>query len=169
MAELRLVPGYIDWPGASQICRITRERTIQGKTSIEVGHAITSLPRRRAGAADLLSLSREHWAIENLLHGHRDVALREDACRTRRRNGPQALAALRNTCLTVIGRFGLRPVEALEQFAEHRDTALNVIRRCLPEPSRRKRTLGCAIRQLGSDQPTGNTPLGQDLLLRSTR
>lgn len=158
MAELRLVPGYIDWPGAAQICRITRERTIQGKTSLEVVHAITSLPRRRAGAADLLSLSREHWAIENLLHGHRDVAFGEDACRTRRRNGPQALAALRNTCLTIIGRFGLRPVDALERFAEHRNTALEVIRRCLPKPGRRKLTLGCAARQLRGDQPRGNTP-----------
>ncbi len=127
------MPGYIDWPGAAQICRITRERTVKGKTSVEVVHAITSLPRRRAGAAELLALARDHWSIENLLHGHRDVTLGEDACRTRRRNGPQTLAALRNACLTVMGRFGLRPVEALEQFAENRSHALDMIPRRLPK------------------------------------
>jgi hypothetical protein len=136
--ELRLVPGYIDWPGAAQICRITRKRTVKGKTSVEIVHAITSLPRRRAGAADLLALSRGHWAIENKLHGHRDVTFGEDAARTRRRNGPQVLAALRNACLTLIGRAGVRPVEALSFFAENRDLALKVIRRPLQRPNKGK-------------------------------
>ena len=63
-------PRYLDWPGAAQLCRITRERTIKGKTSVEVVHAITSLPRRRAGAADLLALSRSHWAIESAPQAH---------------------------------------------------------------------------------------------------
>jgi predicted transposase YbfD/YdcC len=152
------VPGYIDWPGAAQICRITRERTVKGKTSVEVVHAITSLPRRRAGAAELLALARDHWSIENLLHGHRDVALGEDACRTRRRNGPQTLAALRNACLTVMRRFGLRPVEALEQFAENRSQALDMIHRRLPKPRRPKRTSIRYDEKLRGDLPVENTP-----------
>ena len=131
-------PEYLDWPGAAQLCRITRERTIKGKTSVEVVHAITSLSRRRAGATDLLALSRSHWAIENNLHGHRDVTFGEDAARTRRCNGPQALAALRNACLTLFGRAGLRPVEALDLFAENRALALKMIHKRLPKPRRGK-------------------------------
>ena len=72
------------------------------------------------------------------MHGHRDVTFGEDAARSRRRNGPQALAALRNACLTLFGRAGLRPVEALDLFAENRALALEVIRRRLPKPGRRK-------------------------------
>lgn len=61
---VRLLPGYIEWPGAAQICRITRQRVVKGKPSIEVVDAITSLPRERADAADLLALSRGHWLIQ---------------------------------------------------------------------------------------------------------
>lgn len=135
--ELRKVPDYIDRPGAKQICWITRQRTIKGKTSTEVVHAITSLTRRRAGATRLLELSRGHWSIENNLHGHRDVTFAEDAARTRRRNGPQALAALRNSCLTVITRAGVRRVEALERFAENRSLALKAVSSRLMKMRRR--------------------------------
>ena len=38
------------------------------------------------------------------------------------------LAALRNSCLTLITRTGVRPVEALETFAENRDLALKAVR-----------------------------------------
>ncbi|VTR93875.1 transposase : [Gemmata massiliana] len=36
--------------------------------------------RRRADAATLLALVRDHWRIENQLHYVRDVTLGEDAC-----------------------------------------------------------------------------------------
>ena len=93
---------------------------------------MTSLRRGQADAAALLSLSRRHWGIENHLHFQRDVTFGEDACRIRRGNGPQVLAALRNTCLTVFGRAGRRPVEALEAFAENRALALKIVHWRLP-------------------------------------
>lgn len=37
--------GRLDWPGAKQVLRVTRERTIRGRTSTEVVYFITSLPR----------------------------------------------------------------------------------------------------------------------------
>ena len=57
---------------------------------------IASLGRERAGATELLKLTRQHWGIENGLHCRRDVSLREDASRVRRGAAPQVMAILRN-------------------------------------------------------------------------
>jgi hypothetical protein len=57
---------------------------------------ITSLPRERAGAAELLALVREHWGIENGLHNRRDGTLKEDASRVRKGSAAQVMAVLRN-------------------------------------------------------------------------
>ncbi len=113
------------WPGLAQVCRITRRRMIRGKQSVETLYAITSLAPQVADAARLLALSRSHWTIENRLHYVRDVTCREDQCRIRSRAAPQALAAIRNTALTIIRRSGRKPVEGFEHFAEHRQQALD--------------------------------------------
>ena len=113
------------WPGLAQVCRITRRRVVRGQESVETVYAITSLTAEQADAARLLTLSRNHWSIENRLHYVRDVTCREDQCRTRARAAPQVLAALRNTVLTIIRRSGRKPVEGFEHFAEHRQDALD--------------------------------------------
>lgn len=115
------------WAGIAQVCRITRQRIIGGKESVEVVYGITSLPRDKADAARLLELARAHWGIENRLHYVRDVTCREDATRTRAENAPQVLAALRNTALTIIRRCGFRPVEGFEHFAEHREQEIHIV------------------------------------------
>ena len=51
---LATLPPYLNWPGAKQICRIERQRTLKGKTTVEVVCAITSLCRREAPAEKLL-------------------------------------------------------------------------------------------------------------------
>lgn len=101
------LPPYLDWPGIKQICRIERERTLNGKTSREVVCAITSLSRRQAPASRLLKIAREHWHIENKLHYVRDVTLGEDACRVRSGSAPQVLAGLRNTVIGILERSGV--------------------------------------------------------------
>jgi len=45
--------------------------------------------------------------------------------RTRTRAAPQALAAMRNTALTIIRRSGRKTAEGFEYFAEHRQQALD--------------------------------------------
>ena len=115
------------WTGLAQVCRLTRQRIVRGKESIETVYAITSLTADEAGPERLLALSREHWGIENRLHYVRDVTCREDQARANARNAPQALAALRNTVLTVLRRLGFKPVEGFEHFAEHRQQAVDVV------------------------------------------
>lgn len=102
LETLTQVPPWLSWPGAEQICRITRQRTINGQTSIEIVLAITSLTRLCANAEKLLAIAREHWSIENRLHYVRDVSMGEDACRVRSGHAPQNLAALRNLTLGLI-------------------------------------------------------------------
>ena len=126
LETLTQVPPWLNWPGAKQVCRLTRTRTLNGKTCIEIVLALTSLARLRASAETLLALSRQHWSIENRLHWVRDVTLGEDACRVRSGQAPQNLAALRNLCIglqrrrtrdrylpTTIRRFLANPFAAL--------------------------------------------------------
>jgi len=120
---------YLAWPGVKQVCRIVRRRTVGRETASETVYAITSLSRQRAGARDLLRLSRLHWGIENKLHGVRDVTFREDACRVRAPATVQAFAAFRNTAITVIRRLGfINTVEPLEHFAEFRNHSVQIVR-----------------------------------------
>jgi hypothetical protein len=81
---------------------VVRERTEQGKKTVEVVHGITSLPPERADAQRLLALTRGHWRIENGLHYKRDVTLGEDASRVRTGVAPQVMAALRNTVIHLL-------------------------------------------------------------------
>jgi hypothetical protein len=114
------------WAGLAQGFELTRERTVQGVTTVEVVYGITSLTPAQADAARLLKLVRDHWRIENSLHYVRDVTLGEDACRVRRGSAPQVLAALRNAvvhlltgvdapnCAAAVERLQARPAEAMQ-------------------------------------------------------
>jgi hypothetical protein len=93
-----------------------------------VHYKITSLPPERAGPADLLRLSRGHWAIENQLHYVRDVTLGEDASRVRSGVAPQAMAAMRNLIVAVLQRDGIRNRAAgLRHFGWHLDQAAQAL------------------------------------------
>lgn len=48
------------------------------------------------------ALSREHWAVENGLHWHLDVTLKEDDCRARRDNAAQNLSLIRKLVLQIV-------------------------------------------------------------------
>ena len=114
------------WPGLAQGIEITRERTVNGTTTVEVEYGMTSLQPEAAGATRLSGLVREHWGIENELHYVRDVTLGEDACRVRKGSAPQVLAAVRNAVIhllagvdapshaAAIRRLNVHPEEALD-------------------------------------------------------
>jgi predicted transposase YbfD/YdcC len=105
------------FPGLRQIVAIHRHKTHKrsGAVSQETDLYLTSLPPEQADAATLARLSRSHWAIENRLHHKRDVALGEDACRTRK--GAQALAALRNLLLGFLHQLDAPVLRNLRCFA----------------------------------------------------
>lgn len=93
---------HLQWPGAQQACRLTRTTWRNGQSHLEIEYAITSVPRSRAPAAQLLAWWRGHWGIENKLHYVRDVTFGEDASRIRTASAPQILAATRNLVLSLL-------------------------------------------------------------------
>lgn len=108
------VPKHLkEWPGISHICQITRNRWEKGKETCETVYAITSLTGQKACAENLLSLNRNHWAIENQLHRVRDITFNEDRSTLRKGSSPQLMAALRNTAIQIIKRANLTPAYAV--------------------------------------------------------
>ena len=61
-------PAWIDFPGAAQVIRIRRTRTVKGRKHIEVVHLICFLPMDQAQPEAVASWARGHWTIENRLH-----------------------------------------------------------------------------------------------------
>lgn len=96
--------------------RLERERRCGQKIERETVFGITSLPRERAGAAELSKRIRAHWGIENGLHSRRDVALREDASRIRRGAASQVMAALRNLIIYLRPRSGRPTLAAATRY-----------------------------------------------------
>lgn len=92
-------PGGLGFPHAQQAVRITRTRTIKGKTSRETAYLTTSLPAGQARPTDLGTQARSEWHIENRVHYIRDVTLSEDRHQARTGNGPAVFATLRNTSI----------------------------------------------------------------------
>jgi IS4 transposase len=116
------------WPGLAQGLEITRERTVRGKTTVEVEYAMTSLKPEQADAQRLSALVREHWRIENGLHYVRDVTLGEDGCRVRKGSAPQVLAAVRNTVVHLLAGVGaLSHAAAIRRFHAHPEEALALL------------------------------------------
>ncbi len=91
-----------------QVFRLTRERTAWNRekaaleTTTEVSYGITDMTRMQANARELLTLTRDHWGIENRLHWVRDEGFGEDRCRIRTGSAPQLLAAVRNALISAL-------------------------------------------------------------------
>lgn len=117
-----------DWDCCRQVFRLERERRTGQGSETEVVFGIASLGRERAGAAELLELTRKHWGVENGLHGRRDVSLREDASRVRRGAAPQVMAILRNLVIFLFPRSG-RPslAAAIRHYMCHPESAIRLL------------------------------------------
>jgi hypothetical protein len=90
-----------------------------GKETVEIEYAITSLPPERFDAAQILSAWVGHWGIENRLHWVRDVDCGEDACRVKKGHAPQNLAAFRNAGLTLLRLAGVKEIlSTLRDFSQ---------------------------------------------------
>jgi predicted transposase YbfD/YdcC len=92
---------HSEWKNLTSIAAITA-RTISkktGETSQETRYYISSLP---ANPAELLAVTRTHWAIENSLHWQLDVSFNEDKCRVRKDFEPQNLAIIRHAVINIL-------------------------------------------------------------------
>jgi len=124
------------WEGIEQVFRLERTVRLLKTNQIrhEVVYGLSSLSMRQAPPERLLSLIREHWAIENRLHHRRDVSLGEDACQTRTGPVPSLLAQLNSTVLSLMDRAGVRNVARQMRFFDahyHQALALVLTGSCL--------------------------------------
>jgi hypothetical protein len=86
--------------------RYIRDPTTLKTTAAAAELGITNLPTHRATPAHIAVAKRGHWGIENREHYIRDVTLGEDACQVRTKNGPRALATLRNLTISLLRLAG---------------------------------------------------------------
>jgi predicted transposase YbfD/YdcC len=86
------LPSAEEWTGLKSVGKVMRERTLKGKTSIEIQYYISSC---EIDAKLLEKVTRGHWGIENSLHLVLDVTFREDHLRYRDRIGAQNLSTIR--------------------------------------------------------------------------
>jgi len=106
------IPDWIDWPGAAQVLQVRRTRIIKGRKHVEVVYVICSVPMNQAAPAVVASWIQGHWLIENALHWVRDVTFDEDRHQLRIGAGPQVMATLRNTAISILRLAGWDSIAA---------------------------------------------------------
>lgn len=99
-------PAWVDFPGAAQVLQVRRTRTIKGRKHIEVVYLICSLSMTQAPPATVAAWIQGHWCIENKLHWVRDVVFDEDRHQLKSGRGPQVMATLRNTAISILRLTG---------------------------------------------------------------
>lgn len=88
------------FPAAAAVACIQSVRQLAGhEPTVAIRHFILSTP---IPAQRLLEVVRDHWGIENQLHWLLDVALAEDADRSRLGHAPQNLALMRKLALNLL-------------------------------------------------------------------
>jgi predicted transposase YbfD/YdcC len=105
----------IEFPHAAQALQIRRRRRRLDQPkrfTTETVYAITSLHAHQARPAQLAAWIRGHWSIENRLHWVRDLTYDEDRSQIRTRTGPQVMAALRNTAISILRLAGVTNIAA---------------------------------------------------------
>jgi predicted transposase YbfD/YdcC len=121
---------HVDWPGVQQVFCLERlfiyKKT--GETSLKTVYGITSLTPDEASAEQLLTLTRQHWHIENKSHWVRDVTLDEDRSQVRQGTLPHVLASLRNTVISILRATGAtNTAKARRYYAAHPHEAVALI------------------------------------------
>lgn len=118
---------YLDreWGEIGQVFRLQRERTTPEKHSVEVVSGLTTLSRVQCPIQRLFQLIRDHWAVENRLHGRRDVTLGEDRCGVRIPPVAQMLAVLNSLVLSLMDFHRVSNVaRQIRRFSSHPEEAL---------------------------------------------
>ena len=96
----------LGFPHATQVLQVRRTVTRNGRKSVEIVYLITSMPMTAAAPTQIATWIRGHWGIETRLHWVRDVTFDEDRSTIRTGTGPQVMAAIRNTAISILRLAG---------------------------------------------------------------
>jgi predicted transposase YbfD/YdcC len=88
-----------EWPDVAAVVLVGREREVKGVRTDTAHYYITSL---RGTAAELASVIRRHWSVENELHWCLDVAFREDANKTAAGHAGANLGLIRRVAASLL-------------------------------------------------------------------
>lgn len=97
--QLQWIDEKEHWSKLSSIIKITSERIIGEKSSLQDRYYISSLV---SDAAYFNQAIRSHWEIENKLHWQLDVGFREDYNTTRNGQAAENLAVVRKMALNIL-------------------------------------------------------------------
>src|SRR5215467_4404563 len=89
------------WTNLQSVGMVEARREIGDTVQSDTRYFLTSLPAHGVRFAEA---GRQHWGIENALHGVLDVSCAEDACRIRKDQGAQTFAVLRHIALNLVRR-----------------------------------------------------------------
>lgn len=90
-----------EWRGLNSIVWIESERIVNGKTTREVRHYISS---QAPNPKELGVHIRSHWGIENKVHWLLDVAFREDEQKARAGHIPENMSLIRRIALNLLSK-----------------------------------------------------------------
>jgi len=131
--KITAVAAGLAFPHAAQAIQIVRRRKLPGKKkwSRETCYAITSLTATQASPAELATIIRGHWLIEDRLHWIRDLDFDEDRSQVRTASGPRVMATLRNLAITILRLAGHASIAAaLRYHARRPGRPLRTIMNC---------------------------------------
>jgi len=99
VSDLAWLTAKSEWAGLQSLGMVERQRTVAGKTTVEVHYYLTSL----AGSGQQFGEAvRTHWSVENGLHWVLDVAFQEDQSRIRRDHAAENFAVSRHLALSLL-------------------------------------------------------------------
>jgi predicted transposase YbfD/YdcC len=99
VADLAWLTAKREWAGRQSLGMVERQRTVAGKTTLEVHYSLTSL----AGSGQQFGEAvRTHWSVENGRHWVLAVAFQEDQSRRRRDPAAANVAVLRHLALSLL-------------------------------------------------------------------
>ena len=100
-SEIEGLGAKASWSNLQSVGMVESRREIGDTVQIDTRYFLTSLP---AQAVRFAHAVRQHWGVENALHGVLDVSFQEDACRIRKEKGAQIFTVLRHIAFNLLRR-----------------------------------------------------------------
>lgn len=99
VSDLAWLTAKSEWAGVRSLGMVERQRTVAGKTTVEVHYYLPSLAGNGQQFGEAV---RTHWSVENGLHWVLDVVFQEDQSRLRRDHAAENFAVFRHLALSLL-------------------------------------------------------------------